>query len=322
MSIAAIIQIGEFNDSPKNAIYSVWQSRDRFDEVHFICPNYEEESEFYDGHRVDEQKLRDHGIAVFYESEIDIKTIKTSYVAEIPCHCIVKKSGIDNLQKKIKSSEPMEQIFSLNAVVYLKTTTWRHGFLFVTALWMMFWNIWERGKTIKCTDVRVRAVMQKGKHRYLAHSMFSWIWNSNSNTAVKIEPAVRSTCVLAPDDINYVSWYLRTNKYFKFKSFWWIIFMGFYWIFFLYTTLELIRLATLYLGLETFADISFFWLPNVLIIPLWILNWVVTIYACLRTHSFPHLIVMSAFLNFYIILFPFVLMYERCRVLPFVYKRT
>jgi len=307
MSLAAVIQIGAFNECPRNAIKSVIESRDRFDELHIICPHYMENMVFYDEFEKDVSVLENNQIKIFYESELDVKSIAANYIVQIPPNCRILKSGIDGLQKRIKKSTESESTFIFQSLVVLKEWSLTYGFLFVTSLWILFWNQWQRNKVWQHTDVTVGAILQKGNHRYIP-SYSNWtLWNTRSHIAPRLVGQVPSVCILKGDSC-HVETYLWKSKYFTFWGTWWVMFIWCYWSFFMVTTAQLLNFGFVLFGWKLFEAIEAIpMLPVILVVPLWIINWVVMIYATSLTHRFPRMLGLSLFVNFYIILFPFYL---------------
>lgn len=70
--VAAVIQISEFNESPQLAIKSVLQHSAPFACVVLVKLNCTTDTVPYDGFDMDKQALKEKGIAVFWQSKLDV----------------------------------------------------------------------------------------------------------------------------------------------------------------------------------------------------------------------------------------------------------
>ena len=319
MSLAAVIHISEFKENAFNAVSTVLGAKDRFQEVHIVYPGYVEGVQLYDGWDKHSQELDAAGILVHFVGELDAAQMKADYAVKIPPACFVKPGGIDLLQKDMRGSAPCETHFGLAAGVKLATASLWHGYLTVLAFIFFVWSRFERHKLCVETDVQARAVVRKGKHKYVA-TLPRWMqYVSKAQVRPRIVPQDVSLALVDTEGgFRFVWWTLRMNQFLSASWLWfiplprpWMATFGAYWLATFYSCVEVVKIVLFFAGVRPVTGYTAWSMTTVVMVSMWVINWMMALYASSRFYKFRWQFALSLAMPIYILTLPFALAYAR-----------
>ena len=293
--LAAVVYISEFKENASNAVKSVLGARDCFSELHVI--GQAEGVQLYDGWDEDREKLGD--VQVKFAPKLDAKNVDADYVVEIPPHCHVSHAGIVRLQQEAKYSSREQTHFSLAAGIKLGGASLWLGFMVVIAF---ISSVWYR--------LQMRAIIQKGKHRYVAERpVYMRYWRA-PEVRQRVVPEDMSTAVVEPrtSPFRFLWWTLRTHKH---LTLWWlwIVPMPKLWMWFFagYWGLAVVTCADLLMRLVGRSYVAGF--VTMIFAGFWVLNWIAALYTTSCFYKFRWLLPLSLALPVYVVAFPFIMLY-------------
>lgn len=321
MSLAAIIYISEFKENPQNAVKSVLENKDRFSEIHFVFPGYVEGNALYDGWEADKNTLNEHEITIFHDHFLNKETIDTEYIVEIPPYCFVKKAGIEKLQDAIRNCTEVETHFGLATGIKTQEgfSIW-YGYLLVLSFFFAIWSHFERNKFFQSTDVRVTAIVRKGKHKYIPSlpSMYKYI--KKDQVKPLIEPDDASVALLEPNisGRRYIWWTIRTNPYLN--MFWlrclpmikpWMVFFLFYWIASFWSCVEFIKMCLYFARIRVIEGYNPWSVASAAFLTVWVFHWITVLVASTSRYKFKWQFYITFLTPLYTLTFPIVALYAR-----------
>lgn len=303
MSFTAVIRMTGYDESPQRALQSIANNKEHFSDVVIVNKAYSSDDKMYQGYAEDKAKIQEpiplngdknnmYSISVKEVPEFDVIHCNGWNVIEIPPYCEVKRGALDMIQTRLKTGSVYETHMGVTTATILPDLSPFYGFLVVAQVIGWFWNrVWERNKLYQYTDLRVTAIIQRGKKRFMAPSNFMWrLWNNGcipvlygGDGAISNPPSDRTGW-------DYVMWTLYTHQNFGFGL--WIFPYSVFWI-----TLSLAGLGLLW------GNIT-----SLYILGVWFLEFVSAYLICQTYMKIPFGPVYYLFFPLYWMAFPFVLL--------------
>lgn len=296
MSIAAVITITSWNESPFYAVKSVLSNRKYVKELHFIFPGYDEQEEkdLYLEWPSDRKILEQSNIKIQFDARLKADNFEDPelLLVEIPPNCSMKLGDFELLSSKAKQSNEQQTHLGIGSSINLNEFSPWYGFLVILAVMEWVMNLFFNRKIYQYTDIRARFIMSKGKYKFLPlqHTILSYFWNpytmkkEYSNAAIE---QGKST----PREIT--RWILWSHETFKFGL--WILP---YICVYIFITISWLSILSNFL--------SFSWIISTASLAVWFVEFLVAFFVTNGHIKVKYHIILCALFPVYWILFPFV----------------
>jgi hypothetical protein len=301
MSIAAIIIISDWNESPRTAIKSVVSNRKYVKELHIVFPAFDEqrEKELYQDWMKDKEILLQSDIKVQFDAVLKVEYYDDPklLLVEIPPNCSMKLGDFELLSSRAKQCNEQQTHLGIGATLNLGSFSLWYGYLVILSVMEWFMNVWFNRKLYQYTDIRARFVMTKGEFKFLPleHNILSSIWNPYTMKKeygnATIEPGNMSPKQLT-------QWVLWSHQTFKF-GLWILTYIPIY-----------VFLTISWLGvISTF--INFSWIITTTSVSMWIVEFLVSYLIARNYLKVNQLVILCMFFPVYWITFPLVLVWGK-----------
>lgn len=218
---AVAVTISGYAESAQRAVHGVLLNRDKVKQLHFVYPAYQSDTEsMYAEWPKDRVALEKAGIQVFFDATLDAKYFNsdTDSVIEINPYCELKSGAFATIQSTLKATSHEQTHVALATATKLNRFSLWYGFIIVLTVIDWLWNrIGEHNKLMQYTDVVARFIVRKGQVASLPRPSVSWrLWNPHVVPKIYAGETALNCPPESEEGFQYTSWLLYTHKHLGF----------------------------------------------------------------------------------------------------------